>query len=69
MKDIISKLKSSKDNIPKRMIVEGHKTFGREKVANCFNVTSRNCAKIASIVPEWQTKLDQYLNPKQIFLV
>ena len=37
IKEVIGTVKSSKYNVPKRMIIDGHETFTHEKIANCLN--------------------------------
>ena len=63
VKKITGKAKSS-NNIFKRMIIDDHETFDQEKIANCSNkffvdITS----KLNSIIPQSQTKFDQFLKP------
>ena len=51
------------------MILDCYETFDQEKITNCFNkFFSEIGPKLASIISESQTKLDQYLIPHQIFL-
>ena len=58
-----SKIKGS---FPKRMIIDGQEIFDQGKIANCFNKFFVDIGpKLASMIPESQTKFDQYLNPHQ----
>ena len=58
--------KSTKGSFPKRMIIDDQEIFDQGKTANCFNTFFVDIGpKIASMVSESQTKLDQYLNPHQ----
>ena len=51
------------------MIIDGQKMFDQEKIANCFNKFFVDIgSKLASLVPESQTKFDQYLNSHQTFM-
>ena len=68
IKEIIGNEKPSKDNIPKRVILNSHETFDQEKIANCFNKFFVEIApKLASIIPESQKQSDQYLSPHRTF--
>ena len=43
--------------------------FKEGKIANCFNKFFVDIGpKLASVIPELQTKLDQYLNSHQTFM-
>ena len=56
-------VKSTKASIPKRMIIDGQEIFDQEKIASCFNKFFVDIVpKLASMIPELQTKFDQYLN-------
>ena len=68
IKEIIGTAKSTKGSFPKRMIIDGQEIFEQEKVANCFNCFVDIGPKLASMIPESQTKFDQYLNPHQTFI-
>ena len=66
IKEIIMGAKSTKGSFPKRMIIDDQEIFDQGKTANCFNTFFVDIGpKIASMVSESQTKLDQYLNPHQ----
>ena len=57
--------KSTKASIPKRMIIDGQEIFDQGKIASCFNKFFVDIVpKLASMIPELQTKFDQYLNPQ-----
>ena len=61
--------KSTKGNFPRRMIIDGQEIFDQEKIANCFNKFFVDIGpKLASMIPESQTKFDQYLNPHQTLI-
>ena len=55
--------KSAKDNFPRRITIDGQEIFDQGKIKNCFFVDIG--PKLASIIPESQTKFDQYLKPHQ----
>ena len=43
------------------MVIDGHETFDQEKKANCFNEFFVEIGlKLASIIPELQTRFDLY---------
>ena len=70
IKEILGRAKSSKDNFPKSMIIDGQEIFDQGKVVNCFQKFFVDISpKLASMIPESQTKFDQYLNPRQTFMV
>ena len=51
------------------MIIDGQEIFNQGKIANCFNKFFLEIGlKLASMIPESQTKFDQYLNPHQTFM-
>ena len=51
------------------MIIDDQKIFDQGKIANCFNKFFVDIGpKLASMIPESQTKYDQYLNPHQTFM-
>ena len=51
------------------MIIDDQEISHQGKVANCFNRFFVDIgAKLASMIPESQTKFDQYLNPHQTFM-
>ena len=51
------------------MIVDGEETSDQGKTANCFSKFFVNIGqKLASMIPESQTKFDQCLNPHQAFM-
>ena len=51
------------------MIVDGEEIFDQGKIGNCFNKLFLDiCEKLISVIPELQTKLDQYLNPHQTLM-
>ena len=57
--------KSTKDSFP-RMIIDCEEIFDQGKIANCFTKFFVGIApKLASMIPESQTKFDQYLNLHQ----
>ena len=61
--------KSTKSSFPRRMIIDGQEIFDQEKIANCFNKFFVDIGpKLASMIPESQTKFDQYLNPHQTLI-
>ena len=69
IKDIISEAKSTKGSFPRRMIIDGQEIFDQGKIANCFNKFVVEIGPIlASMIPESQTKFDQYLNPHQTLM-
>ena len=69
IKDIIGRAKSTKGIFPKRMIIDDKEISDQGKIANCFNKFFVDIGpKLASMIPEWQTKFDQYLNPHQTFM-
>ena len=69
IKEIIGGAKSTKSIFPKRMIIDDKEIFDQGKIANCFNKFFVDIGpKLASVIPESQTKFDQYLNPHQIFM-
>ena len=59
-------------NIPKVykcLIKYDQKISDQGKIANCFNKFFVDIGpKLASMIPESQTKFDQYLNPYQTFM-
>ena len=57
--------KSTKgSSFPRRMIIDGQEIFDQGKIANCFNKFFVDIGpKLASMIPESQTKFDHYLNP------
>ena len=69
IKEIIGRAKSIKGSFPERMIIDGQEILDPGKIANCFNKFFIDTGpKLASMIPELQTKFDQYLNPQQTFL-
>ena len=61
--------KINERQFPKRMIIDGQEIFYQGKVANCFNKFFVDIGpKLASIIPESQTKFNQYLNSYQTFI-
>ena len=69
IKEIIGRAKSTKGSFPKRMIIDDQETFDQGKIANCFNKFFVDIGpKLASMIPESQTKFDQYLNLHQTFM-
>ena len=61
--------KSTKGSFPRRMIIDGQEIFDQGKIANCFNKFFVDIGpKLASMIPESQTKFDQYLNPHQTLM-
>ena len=66
IKEIIGGAKSTKGIFPKRMIIDDQEISHQGKVANCFNKFFVDIGpKLDSMIPESQTKFDQYLNPHQ----
>ena len=66
IKEIIAGAKSTKGSFPRRMIIDGQEIFDLGKIANCFSKFFVDIGpKLASMMPESQTKFDQYLNPHQ----
>ena len=54
---------------PERMIIDGQEILDQGKIANWFNTFFVDIGpKLASMIPESQTKFDQYLNPHQILI-
>ena len=69
IKEIIEGAKSTKGIFPKRMIIDDQEISDQGKIANCFNKLFVDIGpKLASMIPESQTKFDQYLNPHQTFM-
>ena len=69
MAEIIGGAKSTKGTFPKRMIIDDQEISDQGKIANCFNKFFVDInPKLASMIPESQTKFDQYLNPHQTFM-
>ena len=69
IKEIIGGAKSTKGSFPKGMIINGQVIFDQGKIANCFNKFFVNTGpKLASMIPDSQTKFDQYLNPHQTLM-
>ena len=69
IKEIIAGAKSTKGSFPRRMIIDGQEIFDQGKIANCFNKFFVDIGpKLASMIPESQTKFDQYLNPHQTLM-
>ena len=61
--------KSTIGSFPKIMIIHGQEIFDQGKVANRFNKFFIDIGpKLPSMISEWQTKFDQYLNPHQTFM-
>ena len=61
--------KSTKGSFSRRMIIDGQEIFDQEKIANCFNKFFVDIGpKLASMIPESQTKFDQYTNPYQTLM-
>ena len=53
----------------KRMIIDDQEISDQGKIANCFNKFFVDIGpKLASMIPESQTKFDQYLNLHQTFM-
>ena len=51
------------------MIIDDQEISDQGKIANCFNKFFVDIGpKLASMIPESQTKFDQYLNPHQTFM-
>ena len=51
------------------MIIDDQEIFDQGKIANCFNKFFVDIGpKLVSMIPESQTKYDQYLNPHQTFM-
>ena len=69
IKEIIVGPKSTKGSFPRRMIIDGQEKIDQGKMANCFNKSFVDIGpKLASMIPESQTKFDQYLNPHQTLM-
>ena len=69
IKEIIAGAKSTKGSFPRRMIIDGLEIFDQRKIANCFNKFFVDIGpKLASMIPESQTKFDQYLSPHQTLM-
>ena len=69
IKEIIGGAKSTKDIFPKRMIIDDQETSDQGKIANCLNKFFVDIGpKLAPVIPELQTKFDQYLNPHQTLM-
>ena len=69
IKEIIGRAKSTKRSFPKTINIDGQEIFYQGKIANCFNKFFVDTGpKLASIIPELQTKFDQYLNSHQTFM-
>ena len=69
IKEIIGGAKSTKGIFPKRMIIDDQEISDQGKIANYFNKFFVDIGtKLASMIPELQTKFDQYLNPHQTFI-
>ena len=67
-KEIIVGAKSTKGSFP-RMIIDCQEIFDQGKIANCFNKFFVGIGpKLASMIPELQTKFDQYLNLHQTLM-
>ena len=61
--------KSTKGSFPRRMIIDGQEIFDQGKITYCFNKFFVDIGpKLASMIPESQTKFDQYLNPHQTLM-
>ena len=61
--------KSTKGSFPRRMIIDGQEKIDQGKMANCFNKFFVDIGpKLASMIPESQTKFDQYRNPYQTLI-
>ena len=61
--------KSTKSSFPRRMIIDGQEIFDQVKIANSFNKFFVDIGpKLASMIPESQTKFDQYQNPHQTLM-
>ena len=51
------------------MILDGQEIFDQGKIANCFNKLFADIGpKPALMIPKFETKFDQYLNPHQTFM-
>ena len=51
------------------MIIDGQEIFDQGKIANCFNNFFVYIGpKLASMIPESEKKIDQYLNPHQTLM-
>ena len=69
IKEVIVGAKSTKGSFPRRMIIDGQEIFDQGKIANSFNKFFVDISpKLASMIPESQTKLDQYLNARQTLM-
>ena len=58
--------KLAKGSFPRRITIDGQEIFDQGKITNCFFVGIG--PKLASIIPESQTKFDQYLKPHQTLM-
>ena len=69
IKEIIVGAKPAKGSFPGRMIIDTQEIFDQGEIANCFNKFFVDISpKLASMIPESQTKFDQYLNPHQTLM-
>ena len=63
IKEVTGKTKTFKNNIPKRMVIEGIETFDEEKIANGFNKYFIEIGpKIASSIPTSSRDFKQFMN-------
>ena len=69
IKEIIVGAKSTKGSFSRRMIIDGQEIFDQWKIGNCFNKFFVDSGpNLVSMIPELQTKFDQYLNPHQTLM-
>ena len=69
IKEIIGGAKSTKGIFPKRMIIDDQEISDQGKIVNCFNKFFVDIGpKQTSMIPESQTKFDQYLSSHQTFM-
>ena len=62
-------VKLTKGSFPRIMIIDCQEIFDQGKIANCFNKFFVDIGpKLASMIPESQTKFDQYQNPHQTLM-
>ena len=63
IKEVTGKTKTFKNNIPKRMVIEGIETFDEEKIANGFNKYFIEIGpNIASSIPTSSRDFKQFMN-------
>ena len=69
IKEVIGKTKAFKNDIPKRMVINGIETFGQNKTANGFNKFFTELGlKLASSIPTSSNDFKQFIDVTETVL-